>query len=516
MLDDNDTNEIRGFFESELFHDVQMSGVFTDSKTFADATPNFSWMTIYNNYAKRKEAESFDIKQFVKEYFMLPQAINFEQTAKANSVEEYIEFLWEKLEKQPDSPTRSSLLPLTRPYVVPGGRFREIYYWDSYFTALGLIDSGRADLLESMILNFIELQDKLGRIPNGNRHYYWSRSQPPVLSLMIEQFIQHQSDKQVDVDDDFLCLCINGLEKEHTFWMSGAEKLSATCYEERRVVKMPDGSLLNRYWDDTPTPRPESYREDIDEASAIPEADRPSFYRNIRAACESGWDFSSRWLKDPESLESIQTTQIVPVDLNCLLLKLEQILARYHLLVGNNEKSLVFTEMEKQRKRAIDQYLWNAQSGFYFDYDIKAKSTTSVESLAAVLPLFVEIASKTQAEQVKHRIATEFLAQGGLLTTLSHSKQQWDSPNGWAPLHWFTVAGLQNYGFSEVSAEIVDRWINTVESYFNQHAQLMEKYDVLEPQKVAQGGEYEVQHGFGWTNGVTLAFISRSTSHKLD
>lgn len=506
MLEENNTQEIRNFFESELFHQVQMSGVFNDSKTFADAMPNFSWSIIYDAFTNRKDTKTFDIKQFVLEYFTLPEPINFEKTAKANSVEQYIAFLWEKLEKQPDDEARSSLLPLNHPYVVPGGRFREIYYWDSYFTALGLIESGREDLLESMILNFIELQDKLGQIPNGNRHYYWSRSQPPVLSLMVERFVQHQTDKQVIVEKAFLHTCINGLEKEHAFWMSGAEKLSEVCNADRRVVKMPDGSLLNRYWDDKATPRPESYREDIEEASVIAESERPLFYRNIRAACESGWDFSSRWLKNRDSLETINTTQIVPVDLNCLLFKLEQVLAKYYLLVGNNEKSQLFDNKKQQRKLTIDKYLWNAHDEFYFDYDFEAKSTTSVESLAAVLPLFVEIANKHQAEQVYKRVANQFLAQGGLITTLSHSQQQWDSPNGWAPLHWFAVVGLKNYGFFNLVDEILERWIGTVESYFSQHAQLMEKYDVLEPQKLAQGGEYEVQHGFGWTNGVTLAF----------
>jgi len=506
MLECNNSQEIRSFFESELFHCVQMSGVFKDSKTFADAKPNLSWSVIYDAFANKKDSKSFDIKLFVMEYFTLPTPINFNETTKANSVEEYIAFLWKKLERQPDQQTGSSLLPLSRPYVVPGGRFREIYYWDSYFTALGLIESGRADLLESMILNFIELQDQLGQIPNGNRHYYWSRSQPPVLSLMVELFIQHQSDKQAQLGKNFLKTCIDGLEKEYTFWMSGAEKLSQVCNAERRVVKMSDGSLLNRYWDDQPTPRPESYREDIEEASAIPQSERPCFYRNVRAACESGWDFSSRWLKNPHSLESINTTNIVPIDLNCLLLKLEQVLAKYHLLVGHSEKSRAFSKKENHRKLAIDKYLWNAHSGFYFDYDIEAKSITSIESLAAVLPLFVEIANEHQAGQVKNRLANQFLAPGGLLTTLSNSQQQWDSPNGWAPLHWFAVAGLKNYRFNELSNEIVERWINTVESYFNQHAQLMEKYDVLKPQNVAQGGEYEVQHGFGWTNGVTLAF----------
>lgn len=495
-----------GFFESDLFREVQMSGIFEDSKTFADATPTQPLAEIYSKYKSQRVLASFELSVFVHQYFSLPQPISLSNVETAFTVLEYIESLWPKLEKQPDPPSRCSLLPLNHPYIVPGGRFREIYYWDSYFTALGLSDSGRLSLARSMVDNFIQLQSNLGCIPNGNRSYYRTRSQPPVLSLMIELILGSKGEALHQHNNEELSYYLDALLKEYQFWMDGRDKLGPDSKAYRRVVLLPNGAVLNRYWDDSPTPRPESYREDIEAAASLPEAERAEFYRHIRAACESGWDFSSRWLGNPNELCSIRTTDTVPVDLNCLLYNLESILAELFEATGEHQKAHEYELLAKTRGEAINLFLWDQESNIFCDYLLSENRPTPVRSLACVLPLFVGIANQAQANMISEKIKGDFLVEGGLITTLSASHQQWDSPNGWAPLHWFAVMGLRNYQFTDLARTIMQRWNNTVELYYLEHDNVMEKYNVRDVHSMAVGGEYEVQHGFGWTNGVTLAF----------
>jgi alpha,alpha-trehalase len=494
------------FFESHLFQDVQMAKIFADSKTFADASPKHSWAQVYADYQKASSTEGFDLKGFVHQHFAIPETILLTNDTDSASVKSYIEALWPKLEKQPDEQALCSLLPLSHPYVVPGGRFREIYYWDSYFTALGLQESGREDLTQSMIFNFIDLQDQLGCIPNGNRSYYNTRSQPPVLGLMVEMFLQNIAPDQTETRRQFLINTVRGLAKEYQFWMQGKEQLSDDIAAIKRVVKMPNGAYLNRYWDDSDKPRPESYREDIEAAQNIPPGKRPAFYRNIRAACESGWDFSSRWLADSDDLSTIQTTNIIPIDLNCLLYNLEILLSKFYDELLERDLSIKFAELAQLRSDAINTYLWDNKSYFYHDFDFIQGQKTSLQSLAACLPLFCQIATEQQAMEISLKLENSFLKEGGLITTLTSSSQQWDAPNGWAPLHWFAVVGLMNYEFDSLSIKIMDRWLATVEQQFTADNNIMEKYNVQKSKQAAKGGEYEVQHGFGWTNGVSLAF----------
>ena len=217
------------------------------------------------------------------------------------------------------STAEDSRLPLTTRYVVPGGRFREMYYWDSYFTMLGLQVSGRHDLVADMVENFAGLIDRYGHIPNGSRSYYLSRSQPPFFAAMVELQGEHEGLPA-------LLMRLPQLEREYAFWMDGAAELAAGA-AHRRVVRLADGTLLNRYWDDLAIPRDEAYVEDIATAQQSTRP-APEVYRDLRAAAESGWDFSSRWLADGKTLSSIRTTDILPVDLNSLLYKLELTIAR--------------------------------------------------------------------------------------------------------------------------------------------------------------------------------------------
>ncbi len=492
------------FFDSELFKEVQISGLFSDSKTFADAIPRENYSYILQKYEiEKKNNELFDLKKFIERFFKVTGEDKDNILNTDVCINDYIESLWQVLTKPADIEMLGTLLPLKNPYIVPGGRFREVYYWDSYFTALGLVESGRIFLAESMLKNFLYLQSSYGCIPNGNRSYYLSRSQPPILGLLVELLLPFQKNKQEFIKDNIV-----GVEAEYNFWMKGKNSLSEKRLEHSRVVKMADGSFLNRYWDDNASPRPESYREDIDLFQKSKLEDSALFYLNIRAACESGWDFSSRWLGDEHSLSSIRTTRILPIDLNCLLFKQEKLLAQYYGMLGKGDMSSIYNGYAVMRKSAIQKYMWSEDNGFYMDYDIDKQDCHSslIKSLAGVLPLFVELADVEQAEQVSMVIQKIFLKQGGLITTMIDSHQQWDSPNGWAPLHWFAVKGLLNYQHTPLAVTIQERWLNTVKEYFQQTGKVMEKYDVCKQGQEAKGGEYEVQEGFGWTNGVYLAF----------
>src|SRR5690606_34879939 len=287
-----------------------------DSKTFVDCAPRQHPERILELYRARCGTPGFDLRAFVHEHFIRYEMAPTEFVANPDDgLAEHIDRLWPVLTRKPrQHPEFSSLLPLPHDYVVPGGRFSELYYWDSYFTMLGFHGGDRPELLRNMADNYAYLIDTYGHVPNGNRTYYLSRSQPPVFSLMVELFADKGIKKAVEY--------LPQLRKEYAFWMSGAEELRSG-EAHRRCVRMANGALLNRYWDDRDTPREESYREDVLTARY---SNRPvhEVYRELRAAAESGWDFSSRWQSDPTKLSSIRTTSIVPVDLNSLLYKLER------------------------------------------------------------------------------------------------------------------------------------------------------------------------------------------------
>src|SRR5439155_98562 len=282
----------------QLFHDVQLSGIFKDSKTFADARPRFAPAEIIARYASARGAPQFNLQAFVQQHFELPRPVGEGfRSDTSQTMEQHIRALWPVLTRPPDSAdAHSSLIPLPNPYVVPGGRFREVYYWDSYFTMLGLVASGRTDLVKSMLDNFAHLIGTVGHIPNGNRTYYLSRSQPPFFAAMVGLYARATDTTQA-------LPYLDALEAEHAFWMNGAERLAPGAGQAyRRVVRLSDGGpLLNRYWDDRADPRPESYRPDYEVGQTLADARREGFYRNVRATAESGLDFSSRWTRDPRA-----------------------------------------------------------------------------------------------------------------------------------------------------------------------------------------------------------------------
>ncbi len=484
----------------ELFVDVQMGELFPDSKTFVDCTPKASTDDILAAYAHQKLQPEFDLRAFVEEQFILPKqyASGFESDT-SRTAAEHINVLWDVLTRKADDASTGTLLTLPKSYVVPGGRFGEVYYWDSYFTILGLESAGRWELIENMADNFSFLIDQQGFVPNGNRTYYLGRSQPPFYSLIVKVLANHKG-------EGTLSKYLPYLQKEYDFWMDGLTNLRANAPTFRRMVRLPDGALLNRYYDDRPVPRPESYREDVHLAESI---ERPAeeVYRDIRAACESGWDFSSRWFADGQYMASIHTTEIIPVDLNALLYHLELTLAEAYTEEGDEEAAEFHRQRGANRLRALQQYCWDAERGFFYDYDFVARSSTGIPSLAAVYPLFFEMVRPGQADSVAIVLKNDFLKPGGLVTSLNDTGQQWDAPNGWAPLQWLAIQGLRNYEQMELADSIANNWTQLNVQVYERTGKMVEKYNVMDMSLEAGGGEYPVQDGFGWTNGVLLRLL---------
>lgn len=484
----------------ELFTAIQLGSIFPDSKTFVDCIPRTAPAEILHTYMLEYQDPDFDLEGFVHRHFMVPEttASDYESDP-ARPIEEHIRLLWEVLKREADQPAEgSSLIPLPYPYVVPGGRFGEIYYWDSYFTILGLLESGLTDLAKHMVANFAHLINTLGHIPNGNRSYFLSRSQPPFFALMVNTIAQHTGDHEI------YATYAPAVEKEYAFWMDrdGSSERNVQAY--RRTVTIAPGVVLNRYWDDNASPRQESFIEDV-QLAELCEREPEDLYRNIRAACESGWDFSSRWCDNPYDLGSIETIHILPVDLNCLLWSMEDFLSRAYA-VGQADKARMYLDRAEKRKAQILSLFWDSEASTFRDYNFVSSQTTEVTSLAMMFPLFMQIATEEQARGVA-RALEEFIQPGGLVTTLYETGQQWDAPNGWAPLHWIAYRGLKNYGFDTMAEDIARRWTENNIRVYHHTGRLVEKYNVEDLTLEAGGGEYPVQDGFGWTNGVLLKLL---------
>ena len=495
-----------------LFRDAQVAGVFADSKTLVDARPLAPPREIVARYVAAKDSAGFGLKAFVERQFVLPQPAGAGGAPGAGrTMEAHIRALWPLLTRAPDSAdARSSLIPLPYAYVVPGGRFREVYYWDSYFTMLGLVESGRTEIVRSMLDNFAHLVRRVGHVPNGNRTYYLSRSQPPFLAAMVGLYARAADTAQA-------LRYLGALEAEHAFWMRGAERLApGTAW--RRVVRLPNGALLNRYWDDRPEPRPESFREDYRLAEALPEARRAQLYRDVRAAAESGWDFSSRWMRDPADLRTLETTALVPVDLNSLLYNAERTIAALRAArgaAGDAAAAARYAALAESRRAALLAAAYDPRSGYFYDVRWRTgERVTDRPTMAAAAPLYFRLATPEQGRATVARLEREFLKPGGFVTTGIRSGQQWDAPNGWPPLQWMAIEGARRYGRADVADAARERWLALNRRTFQSTGKMTEKYDVVDPNRPAGGGEYPTQDGFGWTNGVALALSAQVAARR--
>nr|XP_019571826.1 PREDICTED: trehalase isoform X1 [Rhinolophus sinicus] len=416
--------------------------------------------------------------------------------------------LWKKLGKKvkPEvlrHPERFSLIYSQHPFIVPGGRFLEFYYWDSYWVMEGLLLSEMPETVKGMLQNFLDLVQTYGHVPNGARVYYLQRSQPPLLTLMMDRYVTHTNDIA------FLRDNIGTLALELDFWTEN-RNISVSLGEKSYV--------LNRYYVPYGGPRPESYSKDAELADTLPEGDREALWAELKAGAESGWDFSSRWLvggPNPNLLSSIRTSKFVPVDLNAFLCQAEKLMSKFYTSLGNDSQATKYRNLWEQRLAALKAILWDEEKGAWFDYDLENGKKNQEFYPSNLAPLWAGCFSDPGVvdKALKYLEDSKILTyQYGIPTSLWKTGQQWDFPNAWAPLQDLVIRGLAKSPSprtQEVAFQLAQNWIRTNFDVYSQKSAMYEKYDISNGGQPGGGGEYEVQEGFGWTNGVVLMLLDR-------
>jgi len=405
-----------------------------------------------------------------------------------------------------------SIIYVPNAVIVPGGRFREYYYWDTYWVVRGLLQSEMYSTVKGILENLLFLVKKYGFIPNGGRIYYTERSQPPFITLMTEEYIKATG------DFEFLKTYIGVLSQEHYFWT-----------QNRSVIVQ--GHLLSVYKVKSNLYRPESYREDKGYAEKLKGKDKQEWMENVASACESGWDFSSRWsdsnLEDSdiydETIMTLDTKNIVPVDLNSILAKTEKTLANFYLLLGNMKNAAKYNKLYKKRTKGIEEILWNNTAKSYFDYNLNTKKHNTKYFASNFNLLWSKSFSNEVDQDTREKLMYATMKDlgvleypGGIPTSLIKSGHQWDFPNAWPPLVHLVIEGLAESKSEKLRKEAykqAQKWINCNYELYQQTSNMFEKYDVRYSNgKAGTGGEYNVQEGFGWTNAVVLNLINRYNS----
>ena len=495
-----------------LFNEVQQHQVYDDGKKFADMIPRQKVRALLRVYEQERAQPGFSLHEFVDRHFyeLAPAAGAAYIPGEHTTTREHVSHLWEGLTRR-NRKDRGSLIAVPHKYLVPGGRFSEQFYWDTYFIMLGLAADNHWGLIEGLMKNYSYMLFKFGRIPTANRTYFLSRSQPPFFAHMVRLLARHRGRARTYAE------YMPSLLMEYRFWMKGKREVAedVDLLARLRTVCMPNGVVLNRYYDDKSTPRPESRREDTETAALALTQNKRKVYLDLRAGAESGWDFSSRWFSDPQHIETIHTTDFVQVDLNCLLYQLEATIADGYEKLKQPLLAKRFRVLAEKRADAIRRYCWSDETQFFEDYNFRDGKTSGSLTIAGVFPLYAKIATTEQAASVARRIELDFLKNGGLVTTLEITGQQWDAPNGWAPLQWVAIQGLREYGYHALANTIRDRWLDLNERVFELTHKMVEKYDVISAQP-GGGGEYPLQDGFGWTNGVYAALYDERKRESAD
>lgn len=521
------------YCDSDLLHHVQLAKIYEDSKTFVDLEMNYSENKTLTDFEKllnetNQNPSKQQIKQFVDVYFSsvgeledwIPTDYNddpqFVNTIKDEQLKQFgkdINSIWPIISRKVkpevfEKPDQFSLIPLDHGFVIPGGRFKEIYYWDTYWIIEGLLISGMQTTAKGMIENLIQLLNLFGHIPNGSRWYYQQRSQPPMLADMMALYYKYTN------DIDFIRDNVQYLEKEVEYWL---DKQAVSVQKDNQVY------TLLRYYAPSAGPRPESYREDYLQAQALNESERADFYTNIKSAAESGWDFSSRWFISEDgsnngSLANIQTKYLIPVDLNAIFAGVLQTIADFHSLLQNSRKATRYAGLAREWRNAIEAILWNEQTGVWYDYDMKDKIHRKYFYTSNVAPLWQRAVSdehiKTHGPRVMSYLKDSkgLMFPGGVPTSLIQSGEQWDFPNVWPPEVSIVVNALEAIQTEEskkLALEVAQTFVRSCHKGFTQYKQMFEKYDAAKPGEFGGGGEYTVQLGFGWSNGAVLEFLSK-------
>ncbi|KAL1123886.1 hypothetical protein AAG570_001656 [Ranatra chinensis] len=391
--------------------------------------------------------------------------------------------------------------------VIPGGRFREVYYWDTYWIIKGLLICHMFDTAKGMLLNFFNLVQNLGHIPNGTRKYYIGRSQPPLMTMMVEEYLTRTGDFA------FVKENIHHLDAEMTFW-----------YNSRRVrVYAKDKAfIVYRYYSAIPLPRPESYREDkITASGEHTEVGVNMRYISIRSAAESGWDFSTRWLifqgENLGTLNDCATMFIIPVDLNAFMHYNYKLLTDWHARIGNTKYVQLYNERAQYQQFLLDELFWNPTSGIWLDYDAFHERPRDYFYLSNFVPLWTKSYTKdadTMLIKLSQYIDQYHFEnfQGGFPTSVYTTTEQWDYPNSWPPLQVFLIQGLGKMDTpvaSKMAKDYATLWVHSNYQGFIQFDSMFEKYDCMRPGEIGGSGEYKAQEGFGWTNAIVLELLEQ-------
>lgn len=414
------------------------------------------------------------------------------------------------------------LLYLPHPYIVPGGRFNEMYGWDSYFINLGLLAAGRIEQAQAMVDNHLYQVRHYGRVLNANRTYYLTRSQPPFLASMVADLHSRTRDKA------WLEATLPALEETYSFWTSPPHLTPQTGLSRYYDLGHgPADEVVASEKDEHGLTHYDRIKNDFRELAGLPSQeceellgyplslyyDRDKdeltelFYLGDRSMRESGYDPSDRFGRF-----NADVTFFNPVDLNSLLYLFEHELAEILELLEQKSRARRWRELAQERAEAMQRYLWDETAGQFFDYNVRTQQRRNYPYATTFFPLWTGWASKAQAEAV-HGHLKEMLRPGGLLTSLKVTGNQWDAPFGWAPLQWVCVEGLARYGYKE-SADLVARaFCSMVEEEYRRTGTIVEKYDVVErSSEVSEGISYGYSSneiGFGWTNGVYLRLKER-------
>ena len=431
------------------------------------------------------------------------------------------------------------LLYLENKYVVPGGRFNEMYGWDSYFIILGLLRDGRIDLARGMVENFFFEIENYGALLNANRTYYLTRSQPPFLSSMV--LAVYDAEKQAGhADKAWLARAYPYLEKDYSMWTRdphlAGETALARYYDfgdgppaeglqdeggfYRKVVnhfmvhpEQADHYLVEQERGQAATGPGSSYGItvcDVATTMARPECEparvvrlSADYYKGDRSMRESGFDISFRF-----GAYGSATHHYAPVCLNSLLYKTETDMDQISVWIGKAPEAKAWRARAETRKSRMQQYLWDGDRGFFFDYDFTSGIKSSYRFLTTYYPLWAGLATPEQAAAVVKNLPV-FEQPGGLAMSPEHSGAQWDYPYGWAPVQLLAIQGLRRYGYNTEADRLSSKFLSTVLDNFQRDGTIREKYNMVtrsSESPVEVGYEANVV-GFGWTNGAFLELL---------
>lgn len=391
------------------------------------------------------------------------QEISLREVADARK---YIANYWEKLQRYHPKDD-DNLLGLPHPYLVPAYEkghefdFNELYYWDSYFMVQGIMDQEHKTLVVGILEDIVSLYKRFKVVPNASRTYLTGRSQPPLMTSFI--FDAYEA---YDLGIAWLGKMMSVAEDEYnTVWMGTIKPNARQVYHG-----------LSRYYDI-------NYIHDLAEA-------------------ESAWDMTTRFNR--------QCLNYLPVDLNSLLYKYEMDIARYYKIIGKKKITAQWEASAKHRKNEMNKLMWSNLKGMYFDYNFVKEKRGAIGSLATFYPMWVGLIDNDQAK-ILVKALRRFEQRGGLSTTEPQQLNklvpgtmptQWAYPNGWAPLHYIVVKGLQRYGYYDDAKRIASKWLTTNLDWFEKNGVFIEKYNVVNTTKPPVKGLYPSQTGFGWTNSI--------------